>query len=61
MQIEVQTEDENGNIVFQGTLSKREVDFCLNVGINFLMANGASPFIRDDEEAIEAPSTNTVQ
>ena len=61
MEINVKTEDESGNVVFEGTLSKREVDFVLNVGINFLMANGATPFIRDDDEAIEAPGTDTVQ
>lgn len=60
MEIVVKTEDENGNVVFEGTLKKNEVEFCLNVGVNYLLAQGAFPFIKDDE-ATEAPSTDTVQ
>lgn len=64
MKIYVETEDADGNIVFKGTLNKQEVELVLNVGINFLMANGAMPLFtgKDDEElAIVAPSTNTQQ
>lgn len=59
MEIFVKTEDEAGNVTFEGTLKKNEVEFCLNVGINFLLAQGASPFIKDDA-ADEAPSTDTL-
>lgn len=64
MDIEVQTEDNDGNIVFKGTLKKHEVDFVLNVGINFLLANGATPFIKDEddvEDSMLGPSTDVVQ
>jgi hypothetical protein len=64
MDLEVQTEDDEGNIVFKGTLKKHEVDFVLNVGINFLLANGASPFIKDDtdvEDTMVGPGTDIVQ
>jgi hypothetical protein len=60
MEIVVKTEDADGNVTFEGVLKKNEVEFCLNVGINFLLAQGAFPFIKDDE-ADEAPSTDTLQ
>lgn len=64
MKIYVKTEDAEGNVTFEGNLNKQEVELVLNVGINFLMANGAMPLFtgKDDEELhIVAPSTNTQQ
>jgi hypothetical protein len=62
--IEVETKDQEGNIAFHGKLNSNEVSFVLNVGINYLMANGALPLFTGKEEedlAIYAPSTNQVQ
>ena len=52
MKIEVTTKDEEGNVAFSGTLNKQEVSFVLNIGINYLMANGALPLFtgKDDDE-----------
>jgi len=64
MQIQVKTEDANGNVTFDGVLNQKEVELVLNVGINFLMANGAMPLFtgKDDEElGIVSPATDTVQ
>jgi len=64
MKIEVTTKDEDGNIAFTGTLNKTEVTFVLNVGINYLMANGALPLFtgKDDEElALVAKAPKTTQ
>ena len=64
MDVEVQTEDSDGNIIFKGTLKKHEVDFVLNVGINFLLAQGASPFIKDEddvEDTMIGPGSDQVQ
>jgi len=64
MQIKVTTEDKDGNIKFDGTLNKKEVEFVLTVGVNFLMANGALPLFtgkEDEELGIIAPSTSTAQ
>jgi hypothetical protein len=64
MQIKVQTEDADGNVTFNGTLNKQEVELVLNVGINFLMANGAMPLFtgkEDEELGIVSPSSDTVQ
>jgi hypothetical protein len=64
VQIEVTTKDEDGNVAFNGKLNKTEVSFVLNVGINYLMANGALPLFTgkdDDELAMVAPSTRTKQ
>jgi hypothetical protein len=62
MIIEVTTKDEDGNVAFNGKLNSTEVSFVLNVGINYLMANGALPLFtgKDDEElGIHAAPTTT--
>ncbi len=61
MLIEVTTKDEEGNIAFQGRLNSREATLVLNVGINYLLANGVMPLFtgkEDDELGIvsKAPS-----
>lgn len=64
MKIEVTTKDEDGNIAFTGTLNKTEAAFVLNVGINYLMANGALPLFtgKDDEElGVVAPGSSSIQ
>lgn len=64
MQIYVKTEDEDGNVTFEGKLNRQEVELVLNVGINFLMANGAMPLFTGKEDAelgLISPSTNTQQ
>ena len=52
MIIEVTSKDVDGNVAFQGKLNTNEVTFVLNVGINYLMANGALPLFtgKEDEE-----------
>lgn len=63
MEIEIRTEDEDGNVHFEGTLKQNEVNFVLNVGINYLMAKGAFPFmVQDpDEPVVAVEGTGTVQ
>lgn len=64
MIIEVQTRDEDGNIAFHGKLNKLETTFVLNVGINYLMANGALPLFtgkEDDDLGVVAKAPTTVQ
>ena len=51
MIIEVETKDENGNVAFHGKLNSVEVSFVLNVGINYLMANGAMPLFTGKEDS----------
>lgn len=63
MELQIKTQDDKGNIILEGTLSDKELDFVVNVGINFLLANGASPFFKNKEstETTIAPSTETIQ
>ena len=64
MIIEVTTKDKDGNIAFTGKLNSNEVSFVLNVGINYLLANGAMPLFTgkdDDELGVIAPSTTIPQ
>jgi hypothetical protein len=64
LEIKVQTLNEDGSILFDGVLRQHEVQFVLEVGVNFLLANGASPFIQDEDEAEEnmvGPGSETFQ
>lgn len=62
MEIRVKTINEDGSVLFDGMLNQKEVQFVLEVGVNFLLANGAQPFLEDDDEdTIEAPGSETVQ
>lgn len=64
MEIAVKTLNEDGSILFEGVLRQHEVQFVLEVGVNFLLMNGASPFIQDDDETEEnmiGPGTDVVQ
>lgn len=45
MQIKVVTLNEDGSVAFEGLFGPHEVKFVLEVGTNFLLANGASPFL----------------
>ncbi len=51
MIIEVTTKDEQGNIAFNGKLNSQEVSLVLNVGINYLMANGVMPLFTGREDS----------
>lgn len=64
MKFEITTKDAEGNVSFSGTMNKNEATFVLNIGINYLLANGAMPLFtgKDDEElGVVAPSTETMQ
>jgi hypothetical protein len=53
MQIKVVTLNEDGSVAFEGLFGPNEVKFVLEVGTNFLLANGASPYVEEDEEESE--------
>lgn len=64
MLIEVTTKDTEGNIAFTGKLNAREASLVLNVGINYLMANGVMPLFTgkdDDELGVVSPMPARVQ
>jgi hypothetical protein len=64
VEIQVKTLNEDGSILFEGVLRQHEVQFVLEVGVNFLLMNGASPFVQDEDESEEnmiGPGTETVQ
>lgn len=54
MEIFVKQEDNDGNVVFEGVLKKKEVTFVLNIGLNYLLSIGATPFIEGEDEEDEA-------
>lgn len=60
-EIKVTTLNEDGSISFNGKLNAEQLSFILTVGINFLMAQGAT-FGDDDEELPEqnAPTTGSI-
>jgi hypothetical protein len=64
VEIQVKTLNEDGSILFEGVLRQHEVQFVLEVGVNFLLMNGASPFVQDEDELEEnmiGPGTETFQ
>lgn len=50
MIIEVTTKDAEGNVAFTGKLNSQEISLVLNVGINYLMANGVMPLFTGKED-----------
>jgi hypothetical protein len=63
MEIKVVTYNDDGSISFEGKLSQGQVTFILQVGINFLLANGATDFLGEDEvsDTFEVPTSDVVQ
>ena len=62
MELNVETKNSDGSISFKGTLNKKEIDFVLNVGINFLLAQGVAPFLaKDGQQQIVMPEPTTKQ
>lgn len=63
--IDVITFNEDGSISFQGQMNAQQASFILNVGINFLLSQGASLFEEEDDDEdlpeTNAPTTGTVQ
>ncbi len=48
MKFEIKTKDDKGEVVFQGTANQNEASFLLEVGINYLLAQGAMPMLTGD-------------
>lgn len=64
MEVKVRTENPDGSVAFEGTLKPVEIDFVLNIGLNYLMSIGATPFLKDEEsssDANEVAGPDTVQ
>jgi hypothetical protein len=55
MFIEVTSKDKDGNILFNGKLSKAEASLVLGVGINYLLHEGVLPLFTGKDEAEGAP------
>lgn len=55
MIFEIQNKDETGRVIFSGTLNKSEAEFVLNVGLNYLVQQGAAKVV-PQEKPDEAPS-----
>lgn len=54
MMLEVRFKDEDGNVTFDGSLTKREVGYLLQYGINGLMAQGVMFNLEREAEDEEA-------
>lgn len=56
MQIDVKAKDEEGNIIFEGKLNKREVGFLIQYAVNDLVAAGVQFHLdQPDEEPEDDP------
>jgi ABC-type proline/glycine betaine transport system ATPase subunit len=54
MLINKSIETEEGTVKFEGELEPKELDLVLQVGLNYLLQQGALPFTLDDGEADES-------
>ncbi len=50
MKINHSVEKDDGTYVMQGTLTGKELEFIVEVGCNYLLAQGAFPFLSADED-----------
>jgi hypothetical protein len=53
MEIDLVTLNEDGSIAFSGKINADSAKFILNVGVNFLMQQGAQIFAEDEDEIDE--------
>lgn len=51
MRLKSVIETPEGNVQFEGELSNEQVQFLLEVGLNVVLANGATPFATENEIA----------
>lgn len=49
IQIKYSTEQEDGTYVMQASLTGKELDLVVEVGLNYLMAQGAFPFVSEEK------------
>jgi hypothetical protein len=64
-QLQVTAINDDGSVKFEGMIGKKEVAFLLEIGINFLMAQGTLPFLGEDDDeeddfppiTVDGPST----
>ena len=63
MKLQTVIETENGDVQFSGELTNEQVKFLLEVGLNIVMANGAVPFMTQNEyeDVVAHPGTDTQQ
>lgn len=65
MKFDITTKYEDGSIAFEGTANAKEASFILNIGVNYLLSNGAMPLLTgktDEELAVVAhPESEQVQ
>lgn len=59
MHVKKAIETNKGTITFEGELSQEEVDLVIQLGLNYLLVNGALPFTT--QEDVLAPSSKAVQ
>lgn len=58
--------DAEGNVLFDGKLTSKELDFVVNIGVNYLLAKGVSPWLLDkseegDDDSMAAPGSDSIQ
>lgn len=60
--VKVVTLNNDGSIAFEGEFGPEEVRFIMEVGVNFLLQQGALPMLGDDaDDSFEVEGTDTVQ
>jgi hypothetical protein len=63
MNLKVTTLNEDGSIAFEGEFGPNEVRFIMEIGTNYLLQQGALPFVDEDgsEDSMLAPGSDELQ
>lgn len=55
MLLEVKAQDEDGTIIFEGKINRRETGFLLQTAINYLVTCGVHFHLEDPDDADDPP------
>lgn len=61
MKFEITSKNKDGEVIFQGTANQTEASFLLEVGMNFLLSNGAMPLLTGETDEVVADEPGTMQ
>lgn len=59
MKFDITLKNDDGSIAFEGTANQKEASFLLNIGVNYLLANGAMPLLTGKDEDVTVAETPT--
>ncbi len=56
MKVNHTVENQDGTVTFEANLNNEELDFVIEVGLNFLLAKGVMPFASNTATNVQEPT-----